>query len=425
MRTIVFGDIIFAESSQSFRAQKDAYMILVDGMIESLESKRPEEMEGDQFLDFRHKLIVPGFADLHLHAPQFPNIGLGADMELLPWLEKYTFPEESKYKDLDYARMVYRKLINRLWSAGTLYSGIYATIHEESSTLLFDLLVQSGLYAKVGKVNMDRNSPDYYVEDTKESVAATERFILKNLRKSSRVTSIVTPRFVPSCTSELMQALGNLAATYDLSVQSHLDENRSEIDWVCSLHPSSESYAHVYQEFGLFGAQPTLMAHCIYCSEEEIRLLADSDVVAVHCPFSNANLISGIMPVKTYLKQGVHVALGSDISGGHELSMPKVMVLSMQLSKMLAVSNAMPNDFLSTVEAFYLGTKSGGSFFGKHGSLEPGYHGDFLVIDDESYRLRELSIEERLEKFLYVGRDEHIIHRFVDGQEVRKPFPEQ
>ncbi len=422
MRTIVHGDFAYSEKITEISTLKGGYMVVEDGRIQGLVAEKPELEDSDRYLDFEGRLIMPGLADMHLHAPQFPNVGLGTDMELLQWLETYTFPEETKYQEVDYAQLVYKKLINKLWSVGTLYSGVYGTIHEEASTKLYDLFVESGLHSRVGKVNMDRNAPDFYVETTEDSIRDTERFIKANLDKSERVKPIITPRFVPTCTAELMQALGELAAKYDLAVQSHLDENKSEIDWVCSLHPESDSYSHVYEQFKLFGAQPTLMGHCIYCNEDELKLMANTDVMAVHCPFSNANLISGIMPVKRYLELGIKVGLGSDISGGNEVNMAKVIVLSMQLSKMLAVHNANPEDFLSTAEAFYLGTKAGGEFFGKHGSFEEGYEADFLVVDDADYLINDLTVQERLEKFLYVGSEQNIVHRYLSGEVVEKPF---
>ena len=397
-------------------------MLIEDGVIRDLSTKRLPMSQGDRFLDYTGKLIIPGFADMHLHAPQFPNMGLGTDMELLEWLTTYTFPEEAKYRDVDYARRIYKSFVNTLWSVGTLYSGVYGSIHQEATSILYDLFVQSGLYSLVGKVNMDRNAPDYYVEDTEESIRETQRFVTENLHKSERVKPIVTPRFVPTCTPALMQALGELAERYAVPVQSHLDENKSEIAWVCELHPDSESYSQVYKQYKLFGEQPTLMGHCIYCSEEELALMERSDVMAVHCPFSIANLISGIMPVKQYLKRGIKVGLGSDVSGGSEINMAKVAVLSMQLSKMLAVFNNQPDEFLSTPEAFYLATRAGGEFFGRHGSLECGFAADFLVVDDEPYRFMERSVEERLEKFLYRADERHILHRFVAGEVLPKPF---
>lgn len=422
MRTIVHGDFAYSKNIQEMSTLSGGFMIVENGTIVGLSTEKPEMSASECFLDFEGKLIIPGFADMHLHAPQFPNIGVGTDVELLEWLKKYTFPEEAKYAEAKYAEGVYKKLINKLWSVGSLYSCVFGSIHEKACTKLCDLFVESGLYSYVGKVNMDRNSPDFYVETTEESIRETKKFIDNNLKKSDRVKPIITPRFVPTCTAELMKSLGELAEAYDIPVQSHLDENKAEIEWVCSLHPDSSSYSHVYNQFKLFGTQPTLMGHCIYCNEEELKLMLNTNIMAIHCPFSNANLLSGIMPVKRYLDLGIKVALGSDISGGNEINIARVMVLSMQLSKMLAIHNARPTDYLSTQEAFYLGTKAGGAFFGKHGSLEPSYEADFLVIDDAEYLINELGIQERVEKFLYMGKEENIVERYLSGERLEKPF---
>ena len=152
--------------------------------------------------------------------------------------------------------------------------------------------------------------------------------------RSELVKPIITPRFAPTCTPKLLDNLGRLALKYNLPVQSHLNENTSEIKWVHSLYLEYENYASVYNAYNLFGQTKTIMAHCIYNTESEIDLMVKNNVYAAHCPHSNYNLSSGIMPLRKFLDRLVPVGLGTDVGGGHSTSIPKTMVSAIQSSKM-------------------------------------------------------------------------------------------
>lgn len=418
---VLQGDIIYTENREEFISWEDSYLVVEGGKVAGIYRELGEEHRAYPIKDYRGKLIVPGFVDLHLHAPQFPNQGLGMDRELLPWLETYTFPEESKYKDLAYADQVYSKFVKALWSVGTTRSVIFSSIHKEATKLLMDKMIEAGLGAYVGKVNMDRNSPEELTEATDVSILETEELILEYKDKSDLVKPIITPRFVPSCSKELMEGLGKLAVNYGLPVQSHLCENVSEVEWVGELHPEHRTYGDVYNAYQLFGQTNTIMAHCIYNSDDEIRLMADNSVFAAHCPYSNYNLSSGIMPVRRFLEEKVPVGLGSDIAGGNVLGIFGVMAGAIQASKMKWIESQGQLEPLSSSEAFFLGTKGGGSFFGKVGSFEEGYEFDALVIDDGDLRIGELSLEERIQKFIYTGSEKNIQVRYVKGQELGEP----
>ncbi len=415
------GHIIFTESPEKFDLIENGFIIVENNRVKKVVAEIPEEYKNVSVKDFGNKLIIPGFVDLHLHAPQFPNAGLGLDKELLPWLEEYTFPEEAKYKDLDYARKVYSRVVEELWKNGTTRSVIFASIHKEATGLLFDLFVEAGLGAYVGKVNMDRNCPDFIVEDSKQSANDTREYLEKHVGKSELVKPIITPRFVPTCTVELLQELGKMAKEFDVPIQSHLSENTGEIEWVKELHPEHKNYASVYDCYELFGQKPTVMAHCIYNTEEEVALMKNNEVYVAHCPHSNLNLSSGIMPVRHFLDNGVNVGLGSDISGGHKISIPNVMAVAAQVSKIKWLETNKELAPLTTSEVFYLGTKGGGKFFGKVGSFEEGYEFDALVIDDSNFFGDDLTIEERLQRFIYLGDDRNIVERYVAGNKVEKP----
>ncbi|MBP1854245.1 guanine deaminase [Clostridioides mangenotii] len=164
------------------------------------------------------------------------------------------------------------------------------------------------------------------------------------------------------------------------------------------------------------------MAHCVYSSDEEIELMKENSVTVVHCPASNFNVGSGISPVRKLMNNGVKVSLGSDISGGHSLSIFDAIVSAIQVSKLWWVKSDKEYDFLTLSEAFYMATKSGGSFFGMVGSFEEGFEFDALVIDDCNLNHDNYSIIERLERFIYIGDDRNIVDRYVQGNLIKEPI---
>jgi len=384
-------------------------------------------VQSSEIVDFGDKLLIPAMNDMHVHAPQVHNQGVAMDLELLPWLENYTFPEESKYADVEYAERMYRRFMHTQWLFGTMRSVVFATVHTESTRRLMQLYQEAGMGALVGKVAMNRHCPEALCEDVEAAVEGIERLIAEfshlsplTSHLSPLVRPIITPRFVPSCTPELLKACGELANKYQLPVQSHLSENLSEIAWVAALEPESKSYGDAYNRYGLFAQTPTIMAHCVWTEGEELELMKRNGVMVAHCPTSNFNLSSGMAPIRSLLDEGVRIGLGSDISGGHDLNMFRMLVYAIQVSKMHYQLNH-DKAFLNLSEIFWIATKSAGSFFGRVGSFEPGYEFDALVIDDSVLYPSEYSLLHRLERFIYVGDDRQIVHRFCRGREVPEP----
>ena len=395
-----------------------------DGLVEGVYTELPENLDWRrQVMDFGDKLLIPAFNDLHVHAPQYRNMGLALDLELLPWLNTYTFPEETKYADPEYARRLYRRFVHELWMQGTMRSAVFATIHPEATRILADLFIQAGMGAYVGLVGMNRNSPET-LQNTTAEVMEGMRMLKKHLDEhnpSGLVRPIITPRFVPSCSDKMLTALGEYATETGLPVQSHLSENRSEIDWVKELEPESTCYGDAYNRYGLFGQTPTLMAHCCYTDGEEMELMKKNGVYVVHCPMSNSNLSSGMAPIRKFLNAGINVALGTDVSAGHHMSMLRVMQYAIQVSKLNYAQTKGEMPFLSLSEVFYLATKGGGSFFGKVGSFEPGYEFDALLVDDTYLNYDHYTLPQRLERYIYLGDDRDIKRRFCRGIELSEP----
>jgi len=412
------GNIIFTASNDRFSSVPRGYIVCENNIVTDVFNELPERYKDINVVDYGDNIIIPGLVDLHVHAPQFTYRGLGMDLELLPWLETYAFREEAKYSDEEYARSAYQAFCAALKKSATTHASVFATLHVHATRILMDLLEETGLCTYVGKVNMDRNSPEYLIQTTRESLADTELWIQSVQNQYNRTKPILTPRFVPSCTDTLMKAAGEMALRYGIPVQSHLSENKSEIEWVKSLHPDCKYYSDVYDKYGLFGKNvPTIMAHCVYPNEEELELIRENGVYIAHCPGSNMNISSGIAPVREMTSRGIHVGLGSDVAGGFSISIFRAVTDAIQVSKLYSVILDKTQKPLTLPEAFHMATKGGGSFWGKVGSFEPGYDMNAVVINDEKLNTSgDLTIEQRLERIVYLSADEHIAAKYVNGQ---------
>lgn len=417
---VIKGDICFCTDKDVLKTYKDSYAVCVDSVCQGVYKELPQQYRELPLYDYTDKLIIPGLVDLHTHAPQYSFCGLGMDKELLDWLESYAFLEEAKYNDLSYAQKAYSIFCDSLSHSATTRACIFATLHKEATTLLMDEMEKTGMVSFVGKVNMDRNSPDTLLEKSaQQSIDDTKAWLDDVKDKYSNTYPIITPRFIPSCSDELMQKLGDLQKEYHVPVQSHLSENPDEIKWVSELCPNSKNYGDAYAQFGLFGGDAkTVMAHCVYSDDEEIELLKQNGVFVAHCPASNSNIASGIAPIRRYLDKGLKVGLGSDMAGGNTESLFSAIVEAIKVSKLyyrLVDNTVKPLKF---TEVFYLATKGGGEFFGKVGSFEKGYEFDAVVIDDSVLpHPQELGVSQRLERCVYRSADLlGLTAKFVKGK---------
>lgn len=414
------GNICFSEDKDTLRIFENSFVICKDGICAGVYEEIPETYQGIPCVDYGDNLIIPGLVDLHVHAPQYSFRGLGMDLELIDWLNTHTFVEEAKYKEISYAEKAYDIFTEDLKKSATTRACIFGTIHNEATLLLMEKLEKAGIKAYVGKVNMDRNSPENLCEkNPEEAIRDTEAWI-RACEKFEHVKPILTPRFIPSCTDELMEKLSELQKKYQLPMQSHLSENYGEIAWVQELSPDTHFYGEAYDKFDLFGGNcPTIMAHCVHSGKDEVELMKKNQVFIAHCPESNTNLSSGIAPVRRYLDEGMKIGLGSDVAAGSTLSVFKAMSMAIQCSKLrwrLKDQSLAP---LNVKEAFYLGTKGGGEFFGKAGSFEEGYEFDAVVLSDQSLKHpQKLSVKSRLERMIYLAEEKHITAKYVGGRKV-------
>ena len=414
------GNICYSKDKDNITVIENGYVVWEDNKCLGAFQELPEEYADVTCEDMGDKIIIPGLVDLHVHAPQYSFRGLGMDLELIDWLNTHTFVEEAKYKDMDYAEKAYDIFVEDMLHSATTRACVFGTIHTDATLLLMDKLEKAGVAAYVGKVNMARNSPEYLCEENSEVAAeATEKWIL-SCGDYENVKPILTPRFTPSCTDELMERLSKLQKKYDLPMQSHLSVNLGEIAWVKELCPSAKFYGDAYIQFDMFGnACQTIMAHCVHSTEEEIEMMKEQNVFIAHCPESNTNLSSGVAPIRAYLEKGMKVGLGSDIAAGSNLSIFKAMAMAIQCSKLKWRLEDQSLTPLKVEEAFYLATKGGGEFFGQVGSFEAGYEFDAVVMDDSTLRHpQELTVLERLERLIYLAEDRHMVDKYVAGKKL-------
>ncbi len=410
---VLKGNIVHAPVLGELNAAKNAYLVVRDGKVEDILTQY-----GGEAIDCGSKLIIPSLCDMHVHAPQYPMAGMGLDLELLPWLSAYTFPEESRYADHAYAQEVYEAFAKALVRAGTTRACVFGTIHTDTVLLLMDILEQAGLTAYVGKVNMDRNAPEALCEDTEVSLADTRRWIEESKKRFKNVMPMITPRFIPSCTPALLKGLGELAREYGVPVQSHLSENTGEVAWVKELEPDAAFYGQAYGRYGLFGeGVPTVMAHCVQSGKEERDLLVKNGVIMAHCPDSNSNLASGMADVRAMLDAGVNVTLGSDLAGGCTISILEVAAGAIRVSKLRQAAGG--GRAITMPEAFYMATSAGAEFFGDGPGFMPGSPLHALVLDDSHLvRTNDLGPAQRLERCIYLSRDVKISAVYANGNKI-------
>ncbi|MDD3252219.1 MAG: amidohydrolase family protein [Lachnospiraceae bacterium] len=425
---VLKGNVLFSENLDRIGAYPDHFLVCEDGLCRGVFRELPERYALLPVTDYGDNLIIPGLVDLHIHAPQYAYRGMGMDLELMDWLQQQAFLEEAKYADEAYANRAYSMFAEQMKKSATTRASIFATQHRGATEILMDLLEETGLVTCVGKINMDQDAPDDLIEPSADiSAYNTIGWINHTSGKYQRTKPILTPRFIPSCTKQLLEKLREVRRTYDLPVQSHLSENPGEVALVKQLFPEAAFYGHCYDRYDLFGRKPeseftgeTIMAHCVYSTDEEIRLLKQNGVYVAHCPASNMNLSSGIAPIRMYLELGLRVGLGSDVAGGQTESIFRAMTDAIQVSKLYWRLVDKSSKQLIFDEVFYLATRGGGAFFGKVGSFEDGYEFDALVLNDAGLpHPQKLNLHQRLERFAYLSADsDGIVSKYVAGKRI-------
>jgi guanine deaminase len=378
-----------------------------------------------RWIDRGNVAIFPGLIDVHTHLPQYPVVARG-ESELLPWLRQHIFPVEREFTGPK-ARSEAPRFFADLARNGTTTAMVYSAIFEDSCDVGFEAARDSGLRVILGKMMMDVGS--YGTQQPKKilsvSVLESERLCRKWHRaEDGRLEYAFSPRFAVSCSEKLMRAAAELAGRFDAYLQTHLAENREEIEKVHHLFMGASDYTHVYEQCGIL-TQKTVLGHCIHLNAREIAAIAAAQSAVAHCPTSNLFLGSGLIKLDQLLKAGIPVGLGSDVAAGPELNMWQVMRAAIDVQKARGAYE--PNlRALRPAEAFYLGTHGGARALGKAqiiGTLTAGKEADLTIVDlaalapygiHNSY-LDQLSTEDVVALCIYRGGPHATLATYVRG----------
>lgn len=362
------------------------------------------------------RIIAPGFVDMHVHFPQTDVIGSPAE-GLLPWLENYTFPHESRFADPEYARGVATVFVDELLRNGVTTALTFATSHPASVDALMEEAAARGLRLIAGKVLQDRNSPDGVRDDTTRSLADTEDLI-RRWHGRGRLGYAITPRFAPSCSEAQLRGAGELAARHpDVWIQSHVAENRDEIRWALELFPQARSYLAVYDGFGLM-RERAVYAHCIHFDDEDRALMRDTGTVAAVSPTSNLFLGSGFFDYAGADRVGFRYGLASDVGGGTSFSPFHTMLAAYYVGR---EGQTKPGLSLPPGQLWWQHTAGAARALGLEGvigNLQPGCEADFVVLNPAATPLlarktaQAASLDELLFAMIVLG-DDRLVERAV------------
>jgi guanine deaminase len=387
------------------------------------------------------RFLLPGLIDLHNHAPQWPQLGTALDVPLEDWLDTYTFPLEARYKDTGFAETVFESLVGTLIANGTTTAMYYSTIHLDATQRLVDICLDHGQRALVGKVAMDapEGCPDYYRDPSATAAVDLTVDLISYVRnhrdnQGSLVLPVITPRFIPSCTDDLLTGLGEVASSTSCHVQTHA----SESDWArdYGITRFGRTDTAMYEEFGLLTAR-TVLAHANFISDEDMETIIDANASVAHCPLSNIFFSNAVFPVREALDAGMHVGLGTDVSGGPRPSILSAVANAVAVSRVRedGVDAALPADRrgtsdsrLSFAEALWMATTGGGLALGLPiGVLSPGYSFDAMVVDatvpDTDLILwpQMDTPLDVLQKIVHNGGRRNITNVWVQGRSVVSP----
>ena len=440
----VRGKVLQVPAPDQLEALADALIVIgPDGVIARVEKADAKSAAGFQLAGRLLELspsqyLLPGLIDTHIHAPQWPQMGTALDLPLEKWLIEYTFKLEARYSDTEFARKVYDDMVSTLLANGTTTGVYYGSRHLPATKILAELCLKKGQRALIGRVAMDdpQQCPESYRDESAaKAIEETRAFIdfVTALPGNDRrlIEPVITPRFIPACTDELLAGLGKLARETGCAVQTHCSETDWEHDYV--LKRTGRHDAVAIRDFGLM-TRRTVLAHGCHVSAADRALIRAHGAAIAHCPLSNAFGSNGVLPVKTCLDEGVHVALGTDIAGGPRPSMLDTVAMAATVSKLLEdgvdpakspETRGVPGARISFVTAFYLATTAGGVALNLPiGLLKPGYRFDALLVDtavpDTDLRLYDHDNSvDILQKIIWDTSRPNIKKVWVDGRLVK------
>jgi guanine deaminase len=399
------GRMLHTPAANQLEHLPDALIVVgADGSIRSVGSMTDLEQRA---LALRHadqgtlvhlgddQLLIPGMVDLHVHAPQWPQLGTALDRPLEEWLQAYTFPLEARYADVAFADRMYAALVDALLANGTTTALYFATIHVPATRRLAELCLTRGQRALIGRVAMDdpQQCPDYYRDESAERAVHDTREFIRYVHalsgnEAGLVKPVITPRFIPSCTDALLAGLGRLAIETGCHVQTHCSESDWEDRYVLDRMGKTDTEA--LEAFGLLSRR-TVLAHGNFLRDSDADIVSRHGAAVAHCPLSNAYFSDAVFPVRHYLERGIHVGLGTDISGGASPSLLENARHAVVCSRLLesGVDPSLPrgnrgrgDSRIDATTAFGLATAGGGIALDLPiGVLHPGFQFDAIVLN--------------------------------------------
>ena len=383
--------------------------------------------------------LLPGMVDLHIHAPQWPQLGKALHLPLYDWLQQYTFPLEAKYQDIAFAEAVYTSLVDTLVANGTTTALYFGTIHLEATKRLADICLARGQRGLVGKVAMDNPAecPDFYRDASAERGLEDTRALIQYINalsgnETGLVKPVVTPRFIPSCTGVMLAGLAEIAQEYGCHIQTHCSESDWEHAYVINRHGRHDTQS--LKEFGLL-TDRTVLAHADFIDDKDMDTIRQAQTGVAHCPLSNFYFSNAVFPARKALDRGLQVGLGTDISGGPDPSLLRNCSMAVTASRALeegvdpgadSDNRGTPGSRIDFREAFWMATTAGGLALDlKIGLIKQGYAFDAIVIDANVENSNLIlwegldTHEDMLQKIIYTADRHNITRVWVQGRLVK------
>jgi len=374
------------------------------GKTEQAHQKFPDS----NIVDLRPHIIIPGLVDTHTHLPQYYSAGTGHGT-LLSWLNNSIFPLEERFINESFAESCARDFFTNALACGTTAMAVYSSSFYSATNLAFQQAEKAGIKVWMGKAMMDMNAPVQLMQSADTNIRLSLSLASSwHGKNNGQLNYLLTPRYAGSCSAELLTATSTVAISEGLAIQTHLAENKDEISFVQSHHPTALDYTDIYNSHNLL-TNKTILAHSIYLSPKEIHVVKEHNCGIAHCPNSNRFLQSGIMPLDNYTKQGLKIGLGSDIAAGYSLSILNEAREAIEQSKTLKMFSTEQYDVMNVGEVFYLATLGGAHVLNaqnKIGNFSYGKDADFVVIDSSQIISPYMTLEQPekiLSKVIYTS----------------------